>query len=289
MSSEGDGARRAVTVRGAVAGVVGVGVLAAGAVWWAAPRDEPMVTSGAEADWAASVIDPVEAPSITQLPPGELLLAQASGLLREARSVRVAADIRKGTQHIRLDVRMDREENCAGDFDAGPGQRGHLVALAGKEPEAYMKFSATALNELQGMANTRGTQVADRMRQRIALMRGKYLKAPSGPKGAKSLAELCTLAHKMGENEDVEGTKALKPVQHGGRRMVPLVPAPESGEEGMAYVDAGAKPYLRSLRATDKDMTADVKFSEYDRPLTVRRPAASEIVRFEDGGSMFAV
>ncbi|MHB9759247.1 hypothetical protein ACYBSK_33120 [Streptomyces sp. BYX5S] len=281
--------RRVGTVRGVLSAVAVVGLLGAGFCWRTVPGGDTARSEHAGAAWAGDLLDPAEPLAFLQRSPGERLLGRAAGLLRDTRSVRMAADVTRGAQHVRIDVRMDHEQNCEGSFDGGPAQRGHLIVLAGDEPEAYMRFSEASLGELQAMADSRGAAVAQQMRTRTAQMRGKYLKAPSGPKGAKALAALCTLSQQFGADEDVTGTKALKPVRRDGRRMIPLVPTADSGDEGIAYVDAGDKPYLRSLEASEDTMSVAIRFSEYGRPLTVRRPAAADVVEFEDGGSMFAV
>ncbi|MET8469867.1 hypothetical protein ABZY90_20710 [Streptomyces sp. NPDC006422] len=249
-----------------------------------AARDEP----GTE--WLASGMERIEPPAVLHMTHAERLLASASDLLHRAGSVRMATDMRKGAQRVRTDMRIDREGNCVGGFDGGPGNRGTLVVLAGPEPEAYMRFSETALAELQTMADGRGATVSARVRDRIGQMRGKYVKARSGPKGAEALAKGCAVPRLIGAGEDEwKGARELAPVRRDGRRVIPLVPGPDEGTEGVAYVDAGGKPYLRSLRAKEAGMTADLRFSAYGAPVTVRRPAASDVVEFADEGSMFAL
>ncbi|MFF3490952.1 hypothetical protein ACFYWS_06340 [Streptomyces sp. NPDC002795] len=278
---------RRVTVRRVLTAVVAAGLLGVGAVHDAVSWDGPVPREAPRAQWLAGDFQGIEAPEVVRMTRAERLLATATDLMHETRSVRMAADIRQGQRRVRMDVRIDRAGSCAGSFDGGLGNRGTLVVVAGKEPEAYMRFSSVALAELQRMADSRGSTVSARIRARIEQMRGKYVKAPS--KGADGLAKGCSITRLIGSGEDDwKGTRQLAPVRREGRRVIPLAPSAADGDQGVAYVDAEGKPYLRALKGDDKDMAVDLGFSEYGKPVTVRRPAAAEIVEFADDGSMFS-
>lgn len=278
---------RRVIVRRVVTGVLVAGLLGAGAVQRAVPESGPVVREESRATWLAGDFQGIEPPEVLRMTRAERLLTTSTGLMHETRSVRMAAEVRKGQQRVRMDVRIDHAGSCSGSFDGGVGNRGTLVVVAGKGPEAYLRFSESALVELQGMADSRGGTVSARMRDRIEQMRGKYVKAPS--KGAKGLADGCSITRLIGAGEDDwKGTRQLAPVRREGRQVIPLEPSATDDDQGVAYVDADGKPYLRALKANEKDMSVDLSFSEYGKPVTVRRPAAAEVVEFADDGSMFS-
>ncbi|MFJ8952056.1 hypothetical protein ACIRO1_18285 [Streptomyces sp. NPDC102381] len=278
---------RRVIVRRVVTGALVAGLLGAGAVQRAVPESGPVPREDSRAQWLAGDFQGIEPPEALRMTRAERLLVTATGLLHETRSVRMATDVRKGQQRVRMDVRIDRAGSCAGSFDGGVGNRGTLVVVAGKGPEAYMRFSEAALAELQRMADSRGATVSARMRDRIGQMRGKYVKAPS--KGAEGLAKGCSITRLIGSGEDDwKGTRQLAPVRREGRRVIPLAPSAADDDQGVAYVDAEGKPYLRALKGDDKEMSVDLRFSEYGKPVTVRRPAAAEVVEFADDGAMFS-
>ncbi|WP_372345845.1 hypothetical protein [Streptomyces sp. KL116D] len=242
---------------------------------------------GRSAATAVGVTPPKSAEQVR----GERLLTEASKLLRDADSVRMAAAVTKDGKRIRTDLRMDADGNCVGTLDAGPGMRGDLVVLAGEKPEAYMRFTDASLAELRAMAEQKGGETAARIGERTALVRGKYVKSPPGPKGADAVAKQCRIGEAMGAQASATaGTRAQPTVRRNGRSVVPLVPPAGSGDRGKAYVDARGKPYLRSLQGVSGGASVSVTFSEYGAPVSVRRPAPGLIVEFPaDEDSMFAV
>ena len=281
--------RRAVSARGLAAGVVVVGLLGAGAVW----RPVTGMAEPPGMQWNVRVVDAAghlgTSPAVTRQTRGERLLKESTGLLESASSVRMVADVKQGARHVRSDLRMDKDGNCTGTLDGGPGMRGQLVVLAGPQPEAYMKFTDASLAELRAMAESRGPEVAARVRERSLLARGKYVKAPAGEKGAGAIAQQCRIGQVMGAARGTAGTRALPAVRRDGRRVIPLVPPSGEDDQGTAYVAADGKPYLLALKGSSSGMAVDIAFSGYGDPLRVRRPDAAQIARLpQDDGSLFA-
>ncbi|MBO1334825.1 hypothetical protein [Streptomyces sp. VRA16 Mangrove soil] len=243
---------------------------------------------------------------------GERLLSEAVTLLRDARSVRIVEDVTVGKgRPIHFDLRMESSGSCVGSLDAGPGKRGDFVFLAarkGHEAEGYLKYTPTALSELRGMALDAGPDIAQRVVPRLAMVEGKYVKLPQGPKGTGAFEKVCSVSQTLGGSGmagDVTGTRARPVVQRAGRRVVPLVPpadgssGSDSGsgndsgsgtDSGIAYVDADGKPYLRSLEGASDGTRLSMRFSAYGDPVPARRPDPSLIVELpQDEASMFAV
>ncbi|MFI7384009.1 hypothetical protein [Streptomyces sp. NPDC049813] len=113
-------------------------------------------------------------------------MTQGTGLLRDARSVRMRASDGQAGRTVRSDVRIDRTGNCVGTFDGGTGNRGDMIVLAAEtdQAEAYIRFSDASLAELRSLTARMSPEVAARIRERTLLAQGKYVRMPAGPKAA---------------------------------------------------------------------------------------------------------
>ncbi|QNS04511.1 hypothetical protein [Streptomyces xanthii] len=289
--------RRTVTTRSLLTGGFVLALLGAGVLLHPVPSESLTASSlaapGADGNWSAEAFADLEPPAVLTQTRGERLLSQAVTLLGEARSVRMTVDITQHGKRAQADLRMDRAGNCTGTMDGGPGASGDLIVLAegAKDdgPEVYMSYSDRALAEWQAMADTRGPAVSQRIRERLALVRGKYVHVPAGPKGADALAKVCTMGQVLGaQAADTSGTRDLPEERRDGRRVIPLLPPQGDEDLGSAYVDAAGKPYLRSLEMDSEQIKGKMRFSGYGEPLTVRRPPAAQIVELPaDEGSVF--
>ncbi|MEV5613505.1 hypothetical protein [Streptomyces sp. NPDC052225] len=284
--------------RPVITGVLVVALAAGGAAFRPVePAPEIRALAAPAAESARPVADDA-APKPADQVRGERLLKKAGALLADAESVRMKAEVRQGAKHVRTDIRMDHDGNCAGTVDDGAGVTADVIYLVADKEEgegdAYLKYPDSALAALQVKAEARGPEVAARMREFVVRIRGKYVKAPDGPKGAQAVGKQCTLGRTLaqGMTGEAEGTRARPVVRRDGTRMVPLLPPKDGADDGTgtAYVEADGDPYLRSLNGTSGTMRIDIDFSAYDAPLTVRRPDPSQVVEVPRGdGSVFEV
>ncbi|MEU6391452.1 hypothetical protein [Streptomyces sp. NPDC046939] len=235
---------------------------------------------------------------------GERLLRQAGVRLRDAYSVRMAADVKQGARHVRTDLGLDHHGNCSGTVDSGEGVVADLVFLKGGadtdgdgegdgQDEAYLKYSDASLDQMEEKAEALGPELGARARTLTALARGKYVKVPTGPKGARAIGLQCgvgrILAARMAGH--AAGTRALPVVRRDGERLVPLRPPGDSGAgNATAYVVADGDAYLRSVSGTSGDMRIAVTFTDYDKPFQVDRPDPARVVVPPAGeGTLFEV
>lgn len=285
-------ARRRRVVTTWLTGAFVVALAAGGAVF--RPVVAPELAADGTPSAAASASGSAERPEPADQVRGETLLSESTALLRDADSVRMATDVTRGAQHVRADLRMDQDGNCVGTLDSGPANRGELIVIAGEkgaEPEAYMKFTDASLAALRAMAEQKGPEIAAKIRERTLLVRGKYVKAPAGEKGAEAIAKQCRIQQNMGPMAgDVKGTRARPAIRRKGHRVIPLVPPANAKDTGTVYVEAEGDPYIRALHMADSGMRVDIELSDYGTAVPAHRPAPSQVVELPpDDDSMFAV
>ncbi|GAA2325505.1 hypothetical protein OKJ48_00475 [Streptomyces kunmingensis] len=286
--------------RQVIIGVFVVALAAGGAVFRPV---EPATEVRALTAPAASVSDTgtAEAKPADQVR-GERLLRQAGVWLRDAYSVRMAADVRQGTKHVRAEVRLDHHGNCSGTIDDGDGVVAHVVYLKGGadtdgdgegdgKDEAYLKYTDAALAAIEVKAEAMSPEMGARVRAFTARARGKYIKAPSGPKGAQALGKQCGVGQMLATamTRRPEGTRTLPVVTRDGERLIPLV-LPSASGGGTAYLVADGDPRLRSVSGTSGGMRTAVTFTDYDKPFSVPRIDPAQVVEAPaNGGALFEV
>ncbi|WP_338699784.1 hypothetical protein V2W30_24540 [Streptomyces sp. Q6] len=247
-------------------------------------------------------VDDTSSPEAAEQARGEDLLRRAGVLLRDAYSVRMAADVRQGDKHVRSDIGVDHHGNCSGTIDDGDGVAARVVYLKGGadtdgdgagdgEDEAYVKYGDAALAVLETRAEAKGAEAGARMRAFTGLARGKYVKAPSGPKGAQIIGRQCGVGRTLATTMigGAAGTRALPDVRRDGELLTPLA-LPTRGGGGTAYVGAESDMRLHSMNGTTGGMRITITFSDYDKPFDVHTPDPAQVVEFPtDGGSVFEV
>ncbi|MFF8642210.1 hypothetical protein [Streptomyces sp. NPDC015345] len=254
-------------------------------------------------DRAETTADGDERPASADEARGRKLALKGMELLRSADTVRIGVDMNTKKGRQKLSLHMDRESNCTGTFDSGPTRRGDLIMIAGGA--TYVRFTDGALDEMREMAARRGPELAERVRERTALARGKYLKIPTGPatRGRAMPADSCDLdkiTEKIGTPEPDEVITALPATHRYGTDVTPLSEK-KDGEETTVYVAASGEPYILGVEAKKSggmfsgDQTMSMRMSGYDEPVAAVAPAAgmtvdiSQVGAGGSGGSLFEV
>ncbi|WJV46620.1 hypothetical protein [Streptomyces flavofungini] len=230
-----------------------------------------------------------------QLPPdqarGTQLATEGMRLLKSARSLRLNAAISKGSatagtaQRIEVSLRVDRHANCTGTFDGGQGQRGELLVVEGGA--THIRFTEASLDGLLAQAEAEDPAAAAAIRQRVALVRGKYLRMPQDnvafSKGMCDLSRLSQALDGLGD-EDFEGTvRAERPTYRHGRHVIPVVDV-ERGDTNVMYVAAEGEHRITSYEAEEDGERRVLRLSDYNEPFEVRTPSAAEVVDASEFG-----
>ncbi|MFD9881209.1 hypothetical protein ACFWZT_07075 [Streptomyces alboflavus] len=230
-----------------------------------------------------------------QLPPdqarGAQLATEGMRQLTSARSLRLNAAITKGSatagtaQRIEVSLRVDRDANCTGTFDGGQGQRGELLVVKGGA--THIRFSEASLDGLLAQAEAQDPAAAAGIRQRVALVRGKFLRMPTDKvafsKGMCDLGSLSQAFDGLGD-EDFNGTvRAEQPTYRHGRRVIPVVDV-EPGDKNVMYVAAEGRHRITAYEAEQNGERRVLKLSDYNEPFEVATPPAAEVVDASEFG-----
>ncbi|KUF17814.1 hypothetical protein [Streptomyces silvensis] len=222
---------------------------------------------------------------------GEALAAEGMGLLQSADSLRIVVEMERGPaaggtrRSQEVGLHLDRDGNCAGTFDAGNGQRGDLIMVAGGA--TYVRFTEDSLEAMRTMARARGPQALATVEERIALVRGKYMKLPAGAGGRGGRAvpgaqcDLDTMLRELDGGEDTfDGqVRAEAATYRYGKHVIPLVdPNPVGGEANAMYVAAEGKPYITALVMNEDGRRMTMHMSDYGKPVEAHAPPAAQTV-----------
>ncbi|MFH9073567.1 hypothetical protein [Streptomyces alboflavus] len=229
-----------------------------------------------------------------QLPPdqarGTELATEGMRLLKSARSLRLNAAITKGSatagtaQRIEVSLRLDRHDNCTGTFDGGQGQRGELLVVKGGA--THIRFSESSLDGLLAEAEAEDPGVAAGIRQRVALVRGKYLRMPKDNAAfGKGMCDLGGLSRAMdGLGENLNGTvRAEEPTFRHGRHVIPVVDV-ERGDANALYVAAEGRHRITAYESEKNGERRVLRLSDYNEPFEVATPPAAEVVDASEFG-----
>ncbi|MFD0415412.1 hypothetical protein [Streptomyces sp. NPDC127108] len=222
---------------------------------------------------------------------GTRLATEGMRLLESARSLRLNAAITKGSatagtaQRIEVSLRVDRHSNCTGTFDGGQGQSGELLVVKGGA--THIRFTEASLDGLVAQAEAEEPAAAAAIRQRVALVRGKYLRMPQDKaafsKGMCDLGSLSQAIEGLGD-EDFEGTvRAERPTYRYGRQVIPVVDV-ERGDKNVLYVAAEGEHRITAYEAEEAGERRVLKLSDYNEPFEVETPSADEVVDASEFG-----
>ncbi|GGR70699.1 lipoprotein [Streptomyces aureoverticillatus] len=224
---------------------------------------------------------------------GEQLATEGMDLLRSADSLRINVEMSAGSaatgsdRHQEVTLHLDRRSNCTGTFDSGPGQRGDLIMIAGGA--AYVRFTDESLATIRDMAEARGPAVLARVEERIALVKGKYLKVPAGD-GSSGRPVMpgarCDLDELLGKLDDAgddgfDGQIQARPATYRyGKHVIPLVEPKADGalETNAMYVAAEGKPYITAFAMEEDGKRMTMRMSDYGRPVEAHAPPAAQTV-----------
>ncbi|MFI8926385.1 hypothetical protein ACIG3E_01705 [Streptomyces sp. NPDC053474] len=235
---------------------------------------------------------------------GQQLTLRALELMKATHSMRINVAQTKGSvaagtaRRQEVTLHVDRESNCTGTVEEGI-MRGDLIMIEGRT--TYVRFQDSSLDALGSLARQRGPAVAAQMERRIGLLRGKYVKFPTGDgsSGRRVMPSAqCDLDEVLGHLDGVGGTTTIRAQDatwRYGRRVIPLVER-QDGTDTTVYVAARGKPYLvaMELEETGGDRMT-MRISDYDKPVEAKAPPAaqtidaSELQGFGNGTGLFQV
>ncbi|GAB2590506.1 hypothetical protein GCM10027168_24610 [Streptomyces capparidis] len=172
-------------------------------------------------------------------------------------------------------MRMDMAVDDTGDCDGKVAQDGAQVQLMKQSETVYLKMSGAFWRQFAG-------EDADAAQ---ALVGDRWIKATTSDQGAEDFSQMCDLKELTGSMSE-DGSSARDSATKGATTTVDGVPVVEvkyeSDEDGpmTMYVSTVGKPYPVKLTGTDDGKAAEVTFSDYDQPVEIKAPAASEVLDY---------
>ncbi|QDQ13331.1 hypothetical protein [Streptomyces spectabilis] len=218
---------------------------------------------------------------------GQQLTERALALMRATHSMRINVAQTKGSaaggtaRRQEVTLHVDRESNCTGTVQQGI-VRGEMIMVKGRA--TYVRFQDSSLDALSSLARARGPETSAQMERRVGMLRGKYVKFPTGDgssgRGVMPSAQ-CDLDEVLGNFDDVGGTTTIRaqdPTWRYGRQVIPLVEH-QDGTDTTVYVAAEGKPYLVGMELEERGgdrMT--MRISDYDEPVEAKAPPAAQTI-----------
>ncbi|MFG3308366.1 hypothetical protein [Streptomyces wuyuanensis] len=200
---------------------------------------------------------------------GPEILNKAITTTKKATSVRLRFVTTTADGPVRGDLAVDTKGDCAGTVHLGTEGTTELVKTG---DTVYLRFDEKMLR-----AQTEGSSEAE-TRATLDMLLGKWVQEKADGEDAKDLAQFCDLDSYL-EGFEAEDTAA----QRAGESTVdgtPTVVLKESyrGEKATAHVAAKGTPHLLRFQVTGGAEPIDMTFSEFDKPVPVKRPAKKDIV-----------
>ncbi|MEI5102026.1 hypothetical protein RB200_30285 [Streptomyces sp. PmtG] len=218
---------------------------------------------------------------------GQLLTEEAVDLLKSAHSMRITVAQTKGStvggtaRRQEVTLHADRDSNCVGTIEQGP-MRGDLIMVGGRT--TYLRFQDSSLDSLRTLARARGPEVAAQMERRLAKVRGKYVKFPTGDgsSGKRVLPSArCDLDQLLSGLSDMAGETTIRAQDttwRYGRKVIPLVEK-QNGAVTSVYLAAEGKPHIVAMEMEERSGTRmTMRISDYDKPVEAKAPPASQTI-----------
>ncbi len=196
----------------------------------------------------------------------DAILAKSKEAAKAAKSAKVVGEIRQGTSTTKLDVTMTPGKGGFGTIEQG-GARIDLVVTG---QSAYVKPDAKALASFAG-----GNAEAAK------LLAGKWIKAPASDSRLGPLTQILNLPAFVdqalspdgtvtkADGKDVDGTPTVALTSKGAG----------ANGGGTLYIADEGPPYPLLLEpAESSDDEGQIRFSEWDRDVTVEEPPADEVI-----------
>ncbi|WP_328873366.1 hypothetical protein OHT76_26635 [Streptomyces sp. NBC_00287] len=210
-------------------------------------------------------------------PTAQELADEAEDHLLDAKSVHLRLTDRSAgtessrTQPTSMDLALDRDGNCVGTMEMGSD--GGSVEIVKRGEEVWMKPD-TAFWKAQ-VPGGEGDAAAE-------LFKNRYIHGSTDDALLKGMADTCDLNNfqrDVGTGSSPEGTSLKKGEEttRDGTKVIPLE-GELDGARTILYVTSDSPHRLVEATQRGEDIDVRLTFSEYDKPVPSRTPAADESV-----------
>jgi hypothetical protein len=165
---------------------------------------------------------------------------------------------------IRVDMALNKKGECAGTMSLDGQGQAELIKTG---DTVYMKYDEAFLRA-QGAGESK--EEADAA---VAMLAGKWTKMALTGKDAKDIASFCDLDSVLGGVEDVnsDATRGKTTTVDGTAAVV--LHERDGKDRYTLYVAAEGKPYLLRVDSTSAKDPGTLVFTDYEKPVPVRKPS----------------
>ncbi|MGW3623523.1 hypothetical protein [Streptomyces sp. NPDC000880] len=169
---------------------------------------------------------------------------------------------------------VSKQGDCAGTLSVGSSGTAELIKTGST---AYLRFDEAFLKE-QGKG-----QSAEETAALINMMKGRWVKTGAWDPEARDSLQLCELDKLLAglEANDNAARRAGEATVNGRRAVIT---ESDGKETYTAYVAADGEPYLLKFEQLGGDEPGTMTFSEYNKPVPAKKPAANDILDLDKLG-----
>jgi hypothetical protein len=223
---------------------------------------EPTPTTPVPTTPVPSTVDVVHAA------PGQIV-SDATRAINAVRSLRVTGTVTDNNSTIKLDLHLVNGTGATGSMSEN-GLGFKLISVGGS---AYINGSAGFWRQFGGSAA-------------VKLLQGKWLRAPAGSGQFSSFASL-TNVHELlsgilaGHGALTKGSRSTVD----GQPVIALQDHSNPGRPGILYIATSGQPFPIRLTGSAPAGQAQLDFSAFNEPVTVKAPASSvDISKLKNSG-----
>ncbi|MEV8537261.1 hypothetical protein [Streptomyces sp. NPDC051211] len=200
--------------------------------------------------------------------PAHVIAEKGRQSLLDARSLRWEGQTRDATGTYTVDLRLDRDGNCAGTVALGP--KGGRLEIVKRGQDVWMKPDAAFMKaHVPGPAGE----------ELLELLDGRWMHGAADDASLRELAASCDVNHL--QREYMSEPFSAEDVEKGAKALVEGTPAiTVTGRSGADwatfYVATEGKPYLLRIQGQMGGTRGEADFSDYDKPVPSKTPSAAE-------------
>lgn len=183
-----------------------------------------------------------------------------------ASSLRMTGDVPDGPSGgtIRIDMALNKRGECAGTVGMDGMGEADLVRTG---DTVYMKYDAEFLRSQSEGEPKESVDAA------VALLAGKWTRMSAEGSDAEDLAGFCDLGEVFAgaRSGDADATRGKTTTVDGTPAIT--LDSKDGDDRYTLYVAAEGKPYLLRFDSTSAAEPGSLSFTDYDKPVPVRKPA----------------
>jgi hypothetical protein len=206
---------------------------------------------------------------------GPEIVNRAVTATKAATSLTLDVNINTADGPMKAYMATDTNGRCTGTLSVGPAGTAELIRTG---DTVYMRFDEAFLRE-QGKG-----EPAEETEAVLKLLKGRWMQTDASAPEAEDSLELCDLDSLLAEIEanDTEARRGGESTVDGKKALI----LTESDSEATytIYVATEGEPYLLKVEQKGGEEPGTMTFSDYNKPVRAKKPAAKSIVDLDNLG-----